>query len=317
MNIRNFFRHPVVSVLIASLMILELILVMNPPNALVFKLGVDNAVRVMLFYLFLGFFFMLVGQNKLLFLSFTCCAVLCSFLKNRTDGIPEQTSLVENSSPTFSMAHFSAANINEGHQEALAMILETDPDLVSVQELSPIWASWLEEKLEGRYPYSFELPDVDIFGLALYSKIPFEKIDTFHYRNIPILKGTIRVDKNHLVELLSIQTYPALSQLDYERIKEHLELAVEETKDDKLPMLVFGQFQLVPWSNEILKFREELQLQDSRKGLLSAYPSGSLSLLNIPFDHIFHTKDIQCLYFATINSEETKQLGIIGTYQLK
>jgi endonuclease/exonuclease/phosphatase (EEP) superfamily protein YafD len=316
-KITRFFRTPVVLYTLSGMMVLGVVLVISPPKALVFKIGVDYAVRFMLAYLLIGFFFLLVGQNRLLFISFLCCATLAFYLKNRTDAAFTSEPRVDASAPTIRLTHFSVDNLGEQPAEELARIIETDPDIISVQEVSPIFDSLLHANLSGDFPYSYSIPDVNLFGQALYSKTPFTKIDTFHFEGIPVLFGRLLLENQVPIVLAGVHTYPALTQSDYDRLQMQLDLLATQLLKEDVPMLVFGDFQVVPWSNEVMLFREQLNLRDSRRGLLSAYPQGSFSLLDIPFDHIFHSPEISCIEFATINSEATTHLGITGAYQVK
>ncbi|MBR9921839.1 MAG: endonuclease/exonuclease/phosphatase family protein [Bacteroidetes bacterium] len=314
-RIRQFFHHPVVSILLSSTMILIVVLVLRPPDALVFKPGVDNAIRVMFGFLFFGFLFLLIGQNRLLFLSFACAAVICAFLKNRTESNTIREALGFEASPSFSLLHFNVSNITGDPEEAMECLLKREPDVLSIQEMNPSWNEWLQERLEKEYPYRYSLPDIDLSGFALYSKLPFDQLDTFEYQDLPILYGTLKLEDGFEVDLMGIHTYPALSQTAYEKIIAYLDLATKVGQQRQNPLLAFGHFRMVPWSNEILVFRQQLGLKDSRMGMPTAYPKGTLSLFNIPFDHIFYSDGLECRDFASISSSESVHLGILGMYQ--
>ena len=76
--------------------------------------------------------------------------------------------------------------------------------------------------------------------------------------------------------------------------------------------LVIGDFNTVPWDNQLSKFKKKTRLVDSRKKLTPTYPSwGPKYIAQIPIDYIFHSKGIRCesLDSITLTSDHNAVLG--------
>jgi endonuclease/exonuclease/phosphatase (EEP) superfamily protein YafD len=81
------------------------------------------------------------------------------------------------------------------------------------------------------------------------------------------------------------------------------------------PTLVIGDFNTVPWDKKLMAFKQKSELIDSRKSYESTFPS-YFGFMGIPIDYIFHTKEISCTSFETLQIEGSDHLGIIGEYAI-
>jgi len=72
-------------------------------------------------------------------------------------------------------------------------ILESNADLVSLQEVTPLWDDVLTEALSEKYPHSKTINRFDL-GIAVYSRLPFVSVDTFMCEDIPNILGTISLE---------------------------------------------------------------------------------------------------------------------------
>ncbi|MEL6863828.1 MAG: endonuclease/exonuclease/phosphatase family protein, partial [Bacteroidota bacterium] len=281
------------------------------PNYYFFKMGTRFAVPLMLGYLLFGLLLLILKQQRLMFTSFACCAGMCLFLKFSSDAelrFPTRTSR-----ESLKVAHFNVANSGEDYENTIRLMLSTDADLISIQEIDPHWSQLLLETLNSKYPYHHSVVRFDPFGLALFSKHRFHSIDTFHFEDIPNIIGSIQPPgfKEQLY-FISSHTTPPLYSSAYNRLSEHLEKIAQYTSHIKAPILTFGDYYAPPWWGEIQNLKEAGQLSDSR-------PSGLSDLSNVfqnPVDYIFYSKHFNCIDFENI-TQESNHLGISGTYQSK
>ena len=265
--------------------------------------------QIMMGYLFAGLLFLILRQPRLLFASFGCCAALAIYLKP-TENISE-----ENNAVKIKIAHFSLSDAGDDAEFALSKILETNADLISVQEVTPDWQFILEEKLDTLYPYFHTVMDLSMHSVSVFSKHEFNFIDTFNYKDIPNLTGMISIgeDYKESVQFVCAYPQPAFNQTDYDEVREHLNLIQERLKNFRNPHFVIGNFYMVPWSKEVQAFRRDTGLEDSR----TYHPTGALSFFDIPLDHIFHSKNLKCNSFDNVDGKNSTHLGIQGTYELK
>ncbi len=282
--------------------------------------GVNYAVQLMLLYLVGGVVFLFLKQPRLTFICFAGSALLCFFLKYsvKSDSIerwrqtvikkrmPGQEPAEED--PPLRLAHLNITNIISP-AEALDVIRKSNADILSIHEVTPDWDQWLNDSLSGLYPYHHSLIDIGIYGMAIYSRYELEHTDTFYYQDIPNLRTCLKANGNPLC-LVSIHTEPALNSFSLKRLREHLTTAAKELNQMETPVLVFGDFNAVAWSDELQVFMDSTGLMESRKGFMtSGIPLG------VPLDHIFYSRQLRCNDFFILKSPITRHLGIIGTYQ--
>jgi len=298
--------------LLSTLIILGMLICVFTPNYYLFKMGSSFAIQITLGYLLLGLVFLLCKQPRLMFTSFACCAGLCIFLKYSTNA--DITPLTQKTNEeTITVAHFNLSASGEDFEQTIQKILSSDVDLISLQEVTPDWASLLNESMGEQYPYSNSLVRFDPFGISIYSKYPLVDMDTFFYEDIPNLAGAIRTNGNgEKVHFIASHTTPPLYSSAYIKMKEHLQaISQYATKISEKPIITIGDFYAPPWWKEIQDLKDAANLNDSRR-------SATLSFSQIfenPVDYIFHSHHLSCLDFQNVADENANHLGIMGEYQ--
>lgn len=307
----KFFNNKPVQIGLSALIIFGTLICVFTPNYFFFKMGSRFAVQIMIGYLLLAVFFLFFKQTRLMFTSFACCAGLCLFLKhssNATIARPTQTN-----EEIVKVAHFNIAASNEDIKETITSILTTDADLISIQEVTPDWHEILQESLAKKYPYSNAIVRFDPFGIAVYSKYPFQNLDTLVYEGIPNLTGTIKTEgKGKSIHFISAHTTPPLFSSAYDKMKIQLDMIGEYAKKIDAPVITLGDFHAPPWWGEIQDLKDVAQLQDSRRS--ATY--GFSDVFQTPVDYIFYSNQLTCIDFkAVLNSNTSHHLGIQGVYQ--
>lgn len=293
-----------------------ILLVYAPTSYVPLKWSVNYAPQLVLVYFALGLVFFIFKMPRLTFTSFACCAGLCLFLKHNSYGAITYHN--ETGQPAVSVAHFSTANFEGDYAQMIDLIISTEADIISVQELTPDWDYELGVNLEKFYPYRMSIPDLGLNGLAVYSKHEFLDIDTFRFNDIPNIYGTISVDNTSPIHFISSYTQPALTTQDYYEMKAHLnKIAEVSSKFQGQPLITFGDYHAVSWSAEIQSFRANTHLKDSRIGITPSFPHATIDFLEIPIDHIFFSEHFQCTGFYTLSGEVSKHIGIKGNFELQ
>lgn len=325
----RLLSRPIVQLAAASLVALSILVSIYPASIPGLSRVSNYAVQFMLFYLLAGLFFLLLKQPRLTFIFFGGSVVLCLFLKYsiNNDGIQKLRQVVINrrmveKSPvvlkksTFKIAHLNVSNVTKV-TDAIATIKASDAGVISIHEVTPQWDQWLSDSLSGAYPYHHTLVDIGLYGMAIYSKYPLEQVDTFYFHNIPNLRGVISIDSNR-VGFINTHTEPALNTASKQRLRGHLASIARQTRGAAFPVLVFGEFNAVSWSNEIQVFRDSARLFESRTGFMPYASSGVSSFLDVPLDHIFYSPELDCMSFENLyNAKSNKRLGIFAEFQFK
>ncbi len=267
----------------------------------------EYSVHIMLGLLTFSILALWAKRTKIMFAGLACTAALCVFLKdasNTTLKLPEA-----NTKARLNVAHINLSNVTLDYQ-GLATLLDTeDIDLVSFQELTPDWDSVLKNKLSSEFPYSKSEVRIDPYGMALYSRLPFERFSSFKCGGKPSLKSTIEKDGKEF-EIISSYLTPALDQKSIEVASVQLNSIAKEIKSSQHPLIALGEYNMVYWTNEIREFRRDTKLTNSRRGLADGN-------LRVPYDHIFFSEKLECTEFKEVFDEAQNYVGIMGTYQIR
>jgi len=307
--LKYFKGASIYQIVVWAIIIFGTIISILPPDLFFFRVVSKFVVQIMISYLILGALFLFLSDEKSMFVSFICCGILCLFLRTRPPFFAAQQS-----GANVSVASFNLSLSNGDPDSAISTIFNSGADIISIQEVNPDWDSIIQSKtyVTEAYPFDTSLVRFDFHGLAIYSRFPFIELDTFTYKGIPNIMGCIKHDSlQQHIYFVTTSTMPPVSLSAFENINAHLLQVADSVKlitNQKKAILAFGDFQVMPWSAEITRFRQRANLNDSRS---------EMSPITFPHDHIFYSPNLECTEFKSVGDKNTSHLGIIGKYQLK
>jgi len=207
-------------------------------------------------------------------------------------------------------------SLSEDLEVTTQTIHNTQADVIVFQEYTPDWDDFLRDEISELYPYRAYMTRIDPFGMAWYSRYPIMLADTFSAADIPNLLINIELQPGTLVNLISVHTRVPSDANAYRNIRQHFHEVSQHIYALDYPVVVVGDLNLPSWTNEVMEFKLQSKLKDSRRDIVPASMQGSFSLLKVPVDHIFFSSDLECTSFQEISGREDGHLGIIGSYQL-
>lgn len=289
------------------------------PDVFAFRIGARFAVQFMYLCLILGFLFLFLRSTNLMFVSFTACAFMCIFLKASFHDTEQAAFYPKpNGEPYFKVAHFNVGSTSQAPPNMIQTILEKDADIVAIQELTFDWNIFLKQGLEETYPYSESIVRLDFRGLAIYSKYPLVAVDTFHFEDTPNIYGKVQIDDEHEdVLFVYANTEPPVSTIAYDKIRRHLLQIANIVKKPNAPVLTLGAYNVVPWSQELKSFRTLTGLCNGRRDFSPALLTPSTKLLQVPTDHILHSRELECVDFEPLSDSGGDYIGVMGEFQYK
>lgn len=273
----------------------------------------NYSVQVMLGFLAVGLMLFVFGKQRMMFISFGCCALLCMFLQKR--GNANLVLPAYSAGSTITVAHANLTNITGSLEEAFLKILEEDADIISLQEVNLPLNAEVENAFKAQYPYiSAPMKRNDFWSIVMMSKKPFKGLDTTYINNIPHLQGGITLDgEEQPVYFMSAYALPPFNQQSGGRALDlHLAEITSQRVPMDLPYIVVGDFNVAGWFDEMQDFREQNALLDSRRGYMPAVTN----FFSYPIDHIFFSEQLKCVAFDIIKNVDAEHIGIVGTYQL-
>lgn len=191
-----------------------------------------------------------------------------------------------------------SANVHTGNRDAaafLALIGREDPDVVLAMEVNGRWLHELAD-LKARYPHFIERGRADNFGIALYSKMPFDSVETVELADseVPTIVARMQVEDRPLV-LIGTHPLPPIGG-EYTGLRNRQlaalgHLAAKE--QESVPVVLAGDLNTTSWSPAFADLLESSGLRDTRLGcgVQPSWPTTS-PLIRIPIDHVLVSPDV-------------------------
>lgn len=199
------------------------------------------------------------------------------------------------SRPDLRVATLNLLLSNEqGHEAALEVLREADPDVIWFGEYTPTWQSFLQTALPD-YPHRLERPDLSSFGAALYSRWPLQDAELLAGGHIwsPFGRAVVLSDAGPIGVLGVHPPPPQLNRVGPE--ERDRGLAAIQPMLDALPprRVVLGDFNATPWNDAFQAMRRACDLSaGSTRWWLPSWPDPLPGLLRIPIDHVLVGGDL-------------------------
>ena len=300
------FKNNMLQTILSTILFVGTGIVLLAPQVPLIRKVSEYSVHIMLGMLVFSLLSMVFGKTKVMFSGLACTAALCIFLKSASHDTLKLSEV--NTNPKLNVAHINLSNITYDFDTIKNMLVNEEIDIVSFQELTPDW-KFLGHELEDSFPYSISEVRIDPYGLAVFSSLPLIESDTFLCNGIPNM--SVVVEKSDMkFQVISSYLTPALDNKSLAEAAQQLGVIGEKVANSDNPVIALGEYNMVYWTNEIMNFRSETKLQNSRRDLV-------VGNFRVPYDHIFFSDALECTQFKEMKDLSQNYIGILGTYQIK
>ncbi len=199
---------------------------------------------------------------------------------------------------------------NKKYNKLINLVQERKPDILLTLETDKTWEKELEV-LEKDYPYTVKIPQDNLYGMHLYSKLELKNIEVKYLvqKDIPSIHGEVILDddQNTAIKIHCLHPRPpSPTESDTSTARDaELLLVGESLKEVHDKTLVFGDLNDVAWSRTTKLFHEISGFLDPRigRGFYNTFHA-DYPLLRWPLDHVFHSHD-----FTLIEIKREKSVG--------
>ncbi len=210
--------------------------------------------------------------------------------------VQSRTTVRKATAPDLSLMVCNVLQPNKQYQRVIDLVLEQQPDMVLTLESDEDWGQALHSGLDAHYAYHIDVPQDNLYGMHLFSRIPFAS-SSINYRikeDIPSIDVTIALDDGPEVDLYFLHPLPPSPTEAYASTGRDAELAKVglEIKAKGRPAIVAGDMNDVAWSYSSRLFQRISKLCDPRRGRgLFATFHAEHWWARWPLDHVFHNPD--------------------------
>lgn len=186
------------------------------------------------------------------------------------------------------------------HNRQVGSLMEVveavDPDMVLVMETDPWWINALQP-LHRRYAHVEEYPADNTYGMALYSRYPWQNMEVMflQHDNVPSFHTEVQLPDGQSFYFHGVHPVPPVHSKHpdnrHKREEELINVGRMVAQHGK-PAVVAGDFNDVAWSNTSRLFQVEGHLNDTRvgRGIFSSFDATS-TVMRWPLDHVYVTGD--------------------------
>lgn len=175
---------------------------------------------------------------------------------------------------------------NQSIAPVLNYLREIDADVLVLAEFTEDWRTALAP-LEEIYPYHVFEPRRNQWGLAVYSRIPFESVETLQFSDIDDVqvRATLLLG-GEAVELFAVHLFSPVKPSFARRRNEQLRELAARVRSASAPAIVIGDMNITPFSPYFTDFLRDSGLHDARRrsGFHVTWPTHPVPLW-IPIDH--------------------------------
>lgn len=237
--------------------------------------------------------------------------VLCSVLV-----LPHFSNLHTADNHLFSVGHFNLYHGNTQPQQAFTNLEQTKPDVLVVQELNDRWMPIVDTLIKINYPFYIEEPWHNCcYGIGLYSKFPILESEVFDIENTPAIRARIDVNGNE-IEVLTFHTRPPFYPNETAQRNSQLKHMAQLTNTIKLPVVVLGDWNVVPWNKQFQQFINTSQLTVVQDGFRPTFPM-DIGIPLIPIDYITYANGLTPTAYQTICVTGADHKGIVASFALE
>lgn len=183
---------------------------------------------------------------------------------------------------------------NREHEAVVSVVRKERPEVAVFLEVDRAWMEGLAP-LRSEYPYEVSVPRDDDFGIAVFSRDPLTRTETFDVGSRPLPALVTRLERSGgTVTLVAAHTPPPISKEYAADRNEVLRDLATVARESGSPLVLCGDLNLTPWSPYFGDLLRGVGLRHAARGfgLLPTWNANLPSFLGLPIDHCLVTPDV-------------------------
>ncbi len=188
--------------------------------------------------------------------------------------------------------------INRRHADAAELIEKTNPDVIVIEELTPLWLNALSPVLK-EYPHQRIAPREDTYGNGVFSRIPIRESSTkeFGERKHPLIKVDLDIG-NQIVSVVHTHLQGPVSPRYYKMHLDDVAGVREFLQGSGENVILCGDMNSASWCYPLSGVVSDAKLLDTRlgRGIQLSWPTSKKTFLPLlPIDNCFVRGNVRVL----------------------
>lgn len=216
------------------------------------------------------------------------------------------------------------ANVYMKNRQAgkfLDIINDKDPDFVLAMEVDNWWVDQLAP-LKDQFPHTLLFPTNNTYGMALYSKHPFDRstILYFNHDSVPSFHTIVNASQIQPFQLLTVHPVAPRPSKHPDNLRDEevgLLKAGRVIAANPLPAIVAGDFNDVGWSYNSRRFEEISGLKDVRygRGFYNTFSAHSF-FMRWPLDYVYTSPQFRISEIERLPAFGSDHFPLLVTFAL-
>jgi endonuclease/exonuclease/phosphatase (EEP) superfamily protein YafD len=215
-------------------------------------------------------------------------------------ALSEAAADAERTGPTLRLLLANVQYSNFAHQAFSDLVIEHQPDVIVVEELTPAWKQGIGP-LRERYPNGKLFAREGAFGIGVLSRLPLQSAEVVDLGDpdYPAIAARVAVGGRPLLLLAAHPPPPTSDTLFAIRNRQLKELG-RRALELNAPTVVLGDLNISPWSPYFSALLHNARLTSARDGfgILPTWPSFFAPAM-IPIDHCLVSRGARVLNVET------------------
>lgn len=185
------------------------------------------------------------------------------------------------------IAQMNLYQYNDRHGEVIGTARGTGADLISFQEVDSAWGRALTHGLEDLYPYGLVRPQYDLYGIAVFSKLPLLGVEVLQLGVRPVITAKVRTAEG-AVRIFAVHATSPGSYGEFQDRQAQLDLLAGLVAASAMPTVVVGDLNTVSWDDAFRQLCSKAGLHEGGGAPLATWPA-TAGLPMVPLDHVLVT----------------------------
>ena len=215
------------------------------------------------------------------------------------------------------LLHANVYSSNTEYERLIDLVAVENPDMIFLQEVTPEWVAGTASLLQD-FPYAYAEPRHGSFGIAAFSRIPFDSIKHIESPPLgyPTILATITINGKQL-SIISSHPINPLGRRMYDARNEQLQSIAGLVEQLAGEVILLGDLNASVWDIHLRQLEDSTILRNVREGfgVLPSWPT-FLPFAMIPIDHALVSKGIAVTDVRTGQKIGSDHLPLVVTLSL-